>query len=70
MSVNDAQILGNNQAISGKESLPRRKYTPPILSRYGTLEDLTKNTNNHKNGDDGQGTGCGKGSHFKVSCAT
>jgi hypothetical protein len=49
-------------------SARHRKYVVPLLSRYGTLADLTRQ-NGTKNGNDGQGNGCGVGSNFLFSCA-
>jgi hypothetical protein len=60
--TSDSETLGSGSALDR-----RRRYVVPSLWRYGTLADLTKNMGGSKNGNDGQGGGCGN-NMFMTSC--
>lgn len=70
MPVTDLGVedLGRSCDLAAR-SAKRRQYTQPLLSRYGTLSDLTTK-NGTKNGNDsgGTGQGCGTGMNFTFSC--
>jgi hypothetical protein len=66
MPIPEAENCGGQRSDVASVS-SRRKYVAPSLSRFGTLGDLTR-TGGSKNGNDGQGTGCGQGGHFLFSC--
>ena len=64
MKVAEVENMGE-----GRSSDTRRKYVMPIVSRYGTLADLTKanGTKNLNDSSGGQGGGCGS-NNFQTSC--
>jgi hypothetical protein len=61
MPVVDVRTFGETPSAD-IVSARRGKYVVPTLSRYGTLTDLTRHQGN-KNGNDGNGPGCGNMNH-------